>query len=137
MTTTEVLEQVAQNSTHPITRIGALIACKNTGKILAVGYNQRKPGPPRERVIPSVNPDYIHAEQFAINQAKSLNICGSDVKIICSWYPCVSCINSILEFGIEEVEYQTLSIHPSSWYYGNDSKLTIKVHEPYDIFDLY
>ena len=134
MLTTDVLRQVALNSDHSTIKLAALIVCKDTGIIKACGFNSKKPGVIEDRVMYSVNPNWIHAEEMAINRARDRGINGKDMKMICSWHPCEFCCNLIRGYGITDVEYEKLSYYPSSWYYARLVGLECILHHPYDIF---
>lgn len=97
---------VAEDSPDPSTKVSALLVHRESGAVLADGFNGFIRGAPDHK-IPTTRPekyDYIiHAEANLLCNAVRHGISTSNCVLFCTISPCIKCMRMIYQAGITEV----------------------------------
>jgi dCMP deaminase len=97
---------VSKMSHDPDTKVGAILIHKESGAVIAEGFNGFIRGAPDDK-IPITRPekyDYIiHAETNLLCNAVRHGISTNNCMIFCTISPCVRCMRLLYQAGITEV----------------------------------
>lgn len=88
------------------TKVGALLINKDSGAVIAEGYNGFIRGADDES-LPKTRPekyDYmIHAEMNLICNAVQHGVSTKDCVVYCTISPCIKCMRMLFQAGIKEI----------------------------------
>jgi len=101
-----IAEAVSGRSHDTETQVGCVLIKKDTGAIVATGYNGFIRQAPDD-ILANKGPDkyeyMIHAEQNMIFNCASQGIAMKDCILVCTLSPCLVCTRYLWQCGIREV----------------------------------
>lgn len=100
---------VASNSPDQETKVGAILINRDSGAIIADGYNGFCRGSP-DHLIPKTRPDkhlyIIHAEINLICNCVRHGIKADNCVVFCTLSPCINCCRALYQSGITTVIFK-------------------------------
>lgn len=116
----DIAKQVATRSHDDETKVGMILVKRDSGAIIATGYNGFVRGA-NDAVLPTKRPDkypyMLHAEDNIICHCAKHGISTQDCFAVCPISPCAACARRLWQCGIDEVIIE--AFHPTF----NDVKL--------------
>jgi dCMP deaminase len=99
---------IAENSPDAQTKVGSLLVRKSDGAIISSGYNGFIRGA-MDSKLPKTRPEkhkyIIHSEKNLIYHCARLGISMEDCFVVCTLSPCIECIKSLYQCGIDTVYF--------------------------------
>lgn len=109
-----IAETVAQKSPDEETKVGSILVKKETGAVIATGFNGFARGAP-DAFLPKIRPHkhqyIIHSEANLIYNSVKHGISMQDCIVYCTLSPCVSCVRALFQSGVESVIVKELYRH--------------------------
>ena len=107
----EIAEVVAKRSPDEETQVGAVLVHRESGAILATGFNGFAKNA-QDAELPTTRPlkydFFIHAEQNLIANCVQHSVSTKDCVLICTHSPCKTCMRLIFNCGISLVVVKNL-----------------------------
>lgn len=101
-----IAEQVALKSPDLETKVGSILVKKETGALVATGFNGFARGAP-DKLLPKTRPDkhkyVIHSEINLICNSARHGISMEGCLVYCTLSPCVNCMRALFQCGIDSV----------------------------------
>lgn len=106
-----IAEAVALDSHDVHTQVGALLIHRTTGAVLSTGFNGHIRGA-NDNALPKTRPEkypyMVHAEANLIYNCARHGISTDGCILYCTLSPCIGCVRSIWQSGINEVYFKEL-----------------------------
>lgn len=101
-----IVDAIALKSPDEETKVGSILVKKETGAIIATGFNGFARGAP-DKFLPKTRPDkhkyIIHSEINLICNAAKNGISMDNCVVYCSLSPCMNCMRALFQCGIDSV----------------------------------
>jgi dCMP deaminase len=131
-------EQAATRSPDEQTKVGSILVNRTTGAVVALGFNGFVRGAP-DHLLPKTRPEkypyMVHAEINLIANCARHGISMSDCEMYCTLSPCISCMRTIWQCGINRIYVKTLYGDINTIKEMEDLKISIIKHGPYYVLE--
>lgn len=102
----DIAEAVSARSHDAETKVGSLLIKKESGAIVATGFNGFVRNAPDNK-LPTTRPDkytfICHAEANLIYNAARHGIAMDNTFVVCTMTPCAACMRALWNCGVTEV----------------------------------
>ena len=102
-------QQVSRFSHDSESRVGSILVHKQTGAVLATGYNGFVRGADDVK-LPSKRPEkypyMIHSEQNLLLNAARHGVSTDNCYLVCTLSPCINCLRFAWQAGIDTIYFK-------------------------------
>lgn len=102
----QIAETVALKSPDEETKVGSILVKKETGALIATGFNGFVRGAP-DAFLPKIRPHkhkyIVHSEINLIANCAKHGISTEGCIVYCTLSPCANCMRTLFQAGIKEV----------------------------------
>lgn len=110
----KVAQVISENSHDSQTQVGAVLVHKNSGAILATGYNGFVRGAP-DRVLPTTRPEkynyMLHAEENLMCNSLRHHISTKDCFVVNTLSPCKRCLRLLWNAGVDTIYFPEANLY--------------------------